>query len=282
MQYMRIPLWEHTDATYNSVDGFHPELDTYLLDSANPRGLILICPGGGYQRTTPREAEPVAMQFTANGWHAAVLWYSVAPHKHPQPLLDVSRAVCIIREHATAWQIDSCKIAVCGFSAGGHLAASLGVHWNKSYLQDTSGIQVGMNRPNALMLCYPVITSGEFRHEGSFQSLLGEHPDQRLLEEVSLERHVGPQTPPTFLWHTVADQSVPVENSLLFARALRQHKIPFEMHIYPDGGHGLSLATEETATDDHSGDPHVAGWIRLCVEWLQHTFQLAEKMGPVS
>lgn len=277
MLQARIPLWEQTDALYDSADGFHPALDTYLRDSTGPRGLVLICPGGGYQRTSPREAEPVALQFMAAGWHAAVLWYSVAPHRHPQPLLDLSRAVCIIREHADVWQVDPYKVVVCGFSAGGHLATSLGVHWNKLYLQNTPGIQAEMNRPNALILCYPVITSREFRHSGSFQNLLGDAPAPALIDELSLERHVGSQTPPTFLWHTVADQSVPVENSLLFARALRQHKIPFEMHIYPDGEHGLSLATQETATDDHPADPHVAGWIQLCVEWLQHTFQVAEK-----
>ncbi len=269
MLQTRISLWEHTTFPYDSPDGFYPTLDTYILDSAVPRGLVLICPGGGYGFNSPREAEPVAMQFTAAGWHAAVLWYSVAPRRHPQPLLDLSRAVCILREHAEAWQINPHQITVCGFSAGGHLAASLGVHWNKPYLLETPGIQAGMNRPDALILSYPVITSGEFRHSGSFQNLLGDTPGSELVEEMSLERQVGPHTPPAFLWHTVADQSVPVENSLLFAQALHQFTIPFELHIYPDGVHGLSLATPETGTPDNPPDPHVAGWMSLCVKWLQ-------------
>ncbi|MCP4398865.1 MAG: alpha/beta hydrolase [bacterium] len=268
MIHRRIPLWEGLRGYHEGSDGFHPSLETYILNGEQARGLVLICPGGGYHFTSPREAEPVAMQFMAAGRHAAVLWYSVAPRRHPQPLLDLSRAVCLIREHAEDWQVDPQKIAVCGFSAGGHLSASLGVHWNKSYLQDSPGIQTEMNRPNALILAYPVITSGEFRHAGSFQNLLGDNPDQSLLKELSLERQVTTQTPPTFLWHTVADLSVPVENSLLFAQALRKHQVPFELHLYPEGAHGLSLANEETATPELPPDPHVAGWMRLCLEWL--------------
>ena len=272
MLQSRIALWEHSGFLYDSADGFYPMLDTYLLDSTASRGLVLICPGGGYEFNSPREAEPVAIQFTAAGWHAAVLWYSVAPRCHPQPLLDLSRAVCIVREHAAAWQVDPHKIAVCGFSAGGHLAASLGVHWNRAYLQEIPGIQAGMNRPDALILSYPVITGGKFRHSGSFQNLLGDTPELSLLEEMSLERQVGPHTPPTFLWHTVADPSVPLENSLLFVQALRKHSVPFECHIYPNGGHGLSLATAETATPDLPPDSHIAGWMPLCLEWLSELF----------
>ena len=272
MIHTHIPLWEGLEIYQEASDGFHPSLTTYILNGEQTRGLVLICPGGGYHFTSPREAEAVAMQFTSAGFHAAVLSYSVAPHRHPQPLLDVSRATCLIRENAEGWQVDPQKIAVCGFSAGGHLAASLGVHWNKPYLQNTPGIQPGMNRPNALILSYPVITSGEFRHAGSFQNLLGENPEPSLLEEVSLERQVSIHTPPTFLWHTVADLSVPMENSLLFAQALRKHQVPFELHIYPDGVHGLSLAIEETATPEHLPDAHVAGWMRLCLEWLSNVF----------
>lgn len=276
MLQSRIALWEHSGFSYDSADGFSPTMDTYILNSEQSRGLVMICPGGGYQRTTPREAEPIAMQFTAAGWHAAVLWYSVAPRRHPQPLQDLSRAMCLLREHAEAWRIDPERIAVCGFSAGGHLAASLGVHWQKPYLQETPGIQTGKNRPNALILGYPVITSGKFRHSGSVQNLLGESVDPALLKEISLELHVGPHTPPSFLWHTVADSSVPLENSLMFAQALREHNIPFEFHIYPNGGHGLSLATAETATPDLPPDSHVAGWMPLCLEWLLELFYPAQ------
>lgn len=274
----RIRLWENSGVAYDDSDRFHPVLETYILDGTQPRGVVLICPGGGYRWTSPRESEPVALQFTAAGWHAIVLHYSVAPRRYPQPLRDVSRAVCLIRERAETWHVDPQKIVVCGFSAGGHLAALLGVHWDKPVAQATPNMPAGQNRPNALILGYPVITTGEKGHVGSRQQVLGENPDPALLAELSVERHVNTHTPPTFLWHTFEDQSVPLENSLLFAQALRQHQIPFELHVYPYGRHGLSLATAETATPDLAPNPHVAGWIRMCIEWLQIMFQ-APKTG---
>jgi acetyl esterase/lipase len=228
----------------------------------------LVLPGGGYFFTSPREAEPIALQFNAAGFHAFVLDYSVSPTIHPQPLLDVSRAMCIIRNHAKDWKISSENIAVCGFSAGGHLAASLGVHWDKEYLDKVPGVKIGLNRPNALILGYPVITQGEYGHQASFENLLGKNPSQKLLYEMSLEHHVSNKTPPTFIWHTFADGSVSVENTLLFAQSLRRNKIPFELHVYPEGGHGLSLATKETATRENQINPHIATWMGLCIQWL--------------
>jgi acetyl esterase/lipase len=267
-----IDLWENYK--YESVEpkDFRPKLVTYVLDGNKKRPAILICPGGGYGFTSPREAEPIAMQFNAAGFHAFVLYYSVAPNRHPQPLLDLSRAMCIIRESSDEWNVYTEKIAVCGFSAGGHLAASLGVCWDKPYLK-APGITMGMNYPNALILSYPVITSGEFAHRGSFNNLLGTDSGSESLYEMSLEQQVSSKTPPTFLWHTFADKSVPVENTLLFAQALRKCDIPFEMHIYPEGSHGLSLANEETATDTTGVHPHVTTWIKLCIEWLQIQFK---------
>lgn len=264
-----IELWE--DEVYQSEgeDGFRPVLDTYVLDGGKKRGAVLICPGGGYGYTSEREAEPIALQFNAAGFHAFVLYYSVAPRKHPQPLLDVSRAMCLIREKADVWNIEPDKLAVCGFSAGGHLAASLGVHWDKPYLKNADGIIPGMNRPNACILCYPVITSGEFAHRGSFNNLLGETASPEMLFEMSLEHHITDKMPPAFIWHTFEDTSVPVENSLFFAEGMRKNNIPFELHIFPKGHHGLSLATPETETESgNSVDSHVALWIKLCVEWL--------------
>lgn len=269
MIHKSISIWENTGFAYESIDGFVPILDTYILDGNKKRAAVLICPGGGYAITSPREAEPIAMQFNAAGFHAFVLYYSVAPKRHPQPLMDLSRAMCILRQNSDKWNIDADKIAVCGFSAGGHLAASLGVHWNSSYLYEVPGIQVDMNRPNSLILSYPVITSGKHAHVGSMENLLGSgisNPD--LLREVSLELHISEKTPPTFLWHTYNDATVPLENSLLFAQGLRKYSIPFEMHIYPDGPHGLSLANEETDDGNMGSYPHVATWMKLCIEWL--------------
>jgi acetyl esterase/lipase len=266
-----IDIWENYE--YENETGYRPTLTTYLLDGDKTRGTVLIFPGGGYSFTSPREAEPIALQFNAAGFHAFILNYSVAPKRHPQPLLDASRAMCIIRENAENWRIDSEKVAVCGFSAGGHLAASLGVHWNKSYLNVITDGDIAKNKPSALILSYPVITSGEFAHRGSFNNLLGENATNESLDEMSLEKHITKDTPKTFIWHTVEDSDVPVENTLLFAQGLRKHNIPFELHIYPEGSHGLSLATEETANNASQIVPHVSSWMRLCVEWLTELFR---------
>ncbi len=265
-----IDIWENDIYQGEGGDGFRPILDTYILDGERKRGAVLICPGGCYSFTADREAEAVALQFNAAGYHAFVLYYSVAPRRHPQPLLDVSKSMCLIRENADKWNILPDQIAVCGFSAGGHLAASLGVHWDKPYLQQAKGIKPGMNQPNACILCYPVITSGEFAHRESFNNLLGENATQDMLYDMSLEHQISKKTPPVFIWHTFDDDLVPVENSLLFAKGLRTNNLPFEMHIFPHGLHGLSLATEETETKDkkYGVHPHIATWIKLCIEWL--------------
>ncbi len=266
-----MKLWGKDEYRGAMGDNFLPILESYVLAGDRLRAAVIICPGGGYEYTSPREAEPVALQFNAAGFHAFVLHYSVAPRRHPIPLLDLSRAVCLVREHAAAWNIRPEGIVVCGFSAGAHLAASLGVHWDKPFALEAPEISRGLNRPDALVLCYPVITSGEFAHQGSFENLLGSHASSELLAEVSLERHVDEAVPPTFLWHTFGDGAVPLENSLLFAAALRKNKIPFELHVYPEGQHGLSLATEETGTDQLKADPHVATWMDLCIEWIGKT-----------
>jgi len=270
-----IDIWENELYQGEMSDNFRPKLVTYLLDGKKNRGAVLVCPGGGYGFVSEREAEPIALQFNAAGFHAFVLYYSVAPRMHPQPLMDLSRAMCLIRENAAAWNVCEDKIAVCGFSAGGHLAASLGVHWDKPYIQNARGITAGLNRPNACILCYPVITSGEYAHRGSFKNLLGENADGELKHEMSLEHQINSKTPPAFIWHTFDDKAVPVENSLLFAEGMRKNNIPFELHIFPKGPHGLSLATDETDNGNMGSYPHVAVWMKLCTEWLKKLFSTA-------
>lgn len=248
------------------------ELHTFILDGRS-RGAVLICPGGGYEFISDREGEPIAVQFNSAGYHAFVLKYNVKPENYRQPLFDVSKAMCLIRENAEKWNIDKDKIAICGFSAGGHAAASLGVYWDKQYLNKLSGFKAGMNKPDALILCYPVITSGKFAHRDSFYNLLGKEYSNDKLDEMSLEKHISKNTPPAFIWHTLQDRTVPMENSLLFAEGLRREDIPFELHIYPEGPHGLSLATFETSNERKQSDPHVATWMKLCTEWLQVVFK---------
>jgi len=268
-----IEIWENGE--YNgAVEEFKPILSTYVLKDNGKKGAVLICPGGGYAGTSAREAEAIAIEFNRVGYNAFVIYYSCYPNKHPQPIFDVTRAMCIIRERAEEWNVDSDKIAVIGFSAGGHLAGSLGVHWNKPYLLDVPRMESGKNKPNALILSYPVISGGEFAHRGSFDNLIGKDASAEMIDEMSLENHVSKDTPPTFLWHTVEDTCVPVENSLLFAKALRKNDIPFEMHIYPEGCHGLSLANEITwEGNDNLVIPHVASWIKLCTDWLGIVFK---------
>ncbi|MDC3415906.1 alpha/beta hydrolase [Aquibacillus salsiterrae] len=269
---MEMKIWENTKQ-WRVEDTNIPRLETYVLKGETERPAVLICPGGGYAHLSEREAEPIALAFNEAGFHAFVLYYTVTPKNYEQPIQDVARAMCIIRDRAETWKVQSDKIAVCGFSAGGHLAASLGVHWDKEHLYQVEGIEVGKNKPNALILSYPVISAGPNRHQGSFDNLLGDSASEDLYQEMSLENHISPQTPPTFLWHTVEDEAVPVENSLLFAQGLRKVNVPFELHIYPKGVHGLSLATKETATNERMADPHVATWMKLCKEWLTETFE---------
>lgn len=214
--------------------------------------------------SSDREAEPIAIRMNAMGFNACVLRYSIRPATFPTALLELSMAVALIRKNAEQWNVDVNKVIVAGFSAGGHLATSLGVFWNRRFLSESLGIANDVIKPNGLLLSYPVITSGTYAHKGSFISLLGEN-------YVSLEKQVSTDTPPTFLWHTYADNAVPVENSFLFAGAILKNKVPFEMHIYPKGAHGLSLGTEETKGKDHEWNlqPEVANWIEMAGLWIK-------------
>lgn len=243
------------------------------------RPMVLLCPGGGYGYTSDREAEPIALQFLSMGYHAAVLRYSCAPARYPTALLELARSVLLIREHAVQWHVDTDRLVIQGCSAGGHLAACYAMFWNRQWLREKAGVadrdsDHRLLRPNGLLLCYPVITSGEFAHRGSFENLTGDLPDrERLLQELSLEHQVNADVPPVFIWHTFEDQAVPVENALLMVSALRRAGISTEFHMYPQGGHGLALATALTQTSDgRCVQPQCAGWIELAHTWLEGIF----------
>jgi acetyl esterase/lipase len=276
MQTFSLDLWKGHAYPGDLGDGFRPALDAYLLKGENPRPGVLVLPGSGYQQCSSREAEDLAVRFNALGCHAFVLWYSCAPRRHPVPILDCARALSVIRQHCGEWKLDSGKIALMGFSAGGHLALSTLLFASRNFAA-APGTDPLLTRADALILCYPVVSSGEFAHRGSFECLLGENPSPALLELLSLENQPPEGLPPVFLWHTSADQAVPVENSLFLARTLRrggkQGPIPLELHIFPEGQHGLSLAIPETS----DGDPemvnlHAAQWFPLCANWLRLRF----------
>ena len=237
------------------------------------RPMIIICPGGGYEHVSVREGEPIAFAFLTAGCHAAVLQYDVSGDgmEHPLPLTELAWAVSYIREHADAYAVDKDKIVVAGFSAGGHLAACLGCFWDKQWLSQKTGMDKNSYKPNGLILAYPVITSGEHAHRDSFVRLMGSKASPELEALLSLEKQVTDQVPPVFMWHTFEDASVPLENSMLFAKALRQAGVNFEYHVFPHGKHGLALATEETTMPDKSTvEPQCEQWIQLCKNWLKY------------
>lgn len=229
-----------------------------LYASKAGKAVILICPGGGYQFLSPREAEPVADAFLAAGYHAAILHYSVYRGEALKtlPLTQAAWAVSLLRSKL------GLPAYVCGFSAGAHLCASLSVH------ADTLTEQFPGCKPDGSILCYPVISAGKFAHRDSIYRLT--HGDADLTDFFCLENHITSQTPPAFLWHTADDETVPVQNTLLYSGALAEQQVPCEVHIFPHGVHGLSLATPEVDEPEKGriADPYVARWLELCLHWL--------------
>ena len=270
MLYETLPV-EYGDYT--------ARLRLYLVDNMEfaperKRPLILICPGGAYAWTSDREAEPVALQYMARGYHAAVLYYTCASAEFPTSLCQLAKSVALIRENAEKWGVDAEKIVVAGFSAGGHLALSLGTFWNSSFLQKLLAVKTEMIQPNGLILAYPVVTSGEFTHTDSMHNLLGKQYEKNGMQElVSLEHQVSEDMPPVFLWHTNEDTAVPAENSLLLAMELRRKKVPMELHIFLQGMHGLSVATKEVCGGvigrGGPAHPEVQGWMDMSVNWIE-------------
>lgn len=239
-----------------------PRLTPYLPagGSAAPRAAVVVCPGGGYCGRAEHEARPIAEWLCSLGVAGLVCDYRVNPYRHPIPLGDAQRAIRLTRANSARWGIDPARVGILGFSAGGHCATSAATIFDDGRADAADPVDRQSCRPDALIACYPVITFGEFRHDGSMRALLGEKPDPAMQEYLSLELRVTPRTPPTFLWHTAGDDGVPVENSLLFAQALSRNKVPFALHVFPTGNHDLGLAP------DHST---VRAWPGICAAWLR-------------
>lgn len=249
-------------------------LDCYVADKISDltRKAILVVPGGAYGMVcSEREGEPIAMAFMPYGYNAFVLHYSVARKKvFPGQLIEASMAMKHIRDHAEEYGIDPEKIFVTGFSAGGHLAGSLGVMWNKKEIYEAMEMPYGYNRPAGMMLVYPVITGiKKYSHFGSFQNLLGEdEPSAERLEEASLEANVTSESVPLYIVHTSNDQVVDVRNSLTLAESYREAGLTFEMHIFPDGPHGVGLGNHVTRCGVAKWEnAAVAKWVENAVFW---------------
>jgi acetyl esterase/lipase len=240
-----------------------PSLQHYPapVDKANGAAIV-VCPGGGYGRLAPHEGHDVALWLNRIGVTVFVLKYRLGPrYQHPAMLWDVQRAIRLVRAKAAQWKLDPQRLGVMGFSAGGHLASTAATHFDDGNAQARDPVDRLSSRPDVAILGYPVITlSSPFAHAGSRKNLLGENPAAELVELLSNEKQVTAKTPPTFLFHTVDDTAVPVENSMLFAEALRKNKVAYEMHLFEHGRHGVGLAKD---------DPVLSTWSMLLENWLR-------------
>ncbi|HUD45586.1 MAG TPA: alpha/beta hydrolase [Candidatus Baltobacteraceae bacterium] len=227
---------------------------------------MVICPGGGYSSLASHEGKDYALWLNQQGIAGFVLKYRLGSHgyRHPRMLEDAARAVRLVRFHAADWTVDARRVGIMGSSAGGHLASTLLTHYDAGQPGAADPIDRLSSRPDIGILCYPVITMGQpFTHKGSLENLLGKDPDTALVRELSNELHVTSDTPQCFIFHTSDDPVVPVENSLMFAAALRQAGVPFALHIYPHGRHGIGLGSK---VDDPS---HWHPWTHECRLWLK-------------
>ncbi len=255
----------------DSADSFravfygHEYSDSLPIDK---RPAVIVVPGGGYEHVSVREGEIVAMQFFARGYHAAVLNYSCAPARYPTALLELAALVRAIRERSEEWHVDPANVITLGFSAGGHLVGCLSSFWHDEWLGRELDCAPEAIRPNGQILCYPVITSGEGGHQGSFMNLLGVEYERKK-DELSLETKVNPGVPRSFVWHTFEDGSVPVRNSLLYVSALADAGIPVEYHLYEHGAHGASTGRWISAKEPKQLVPEISSWVSLAHDWIE-------------
>ena len=261
-----IPLWpDGAPGALGSTSNDIPTLTPYLPDPTNATGAaMVICPGGAYVNLAPHEGNDYALWLNQHGVACVVLKYRLGSHgyRHPAMFQDAARAVRLVRAQAADWKINPKRVGIMGSSAGGHLAATLLTHFDSGDTNSSDVIERQNSRPDLGILCYPVITMGEFAHQGSKENLLGKKPSPELVTLLSNELQVTTNTPPCFLWATFEDKTVPVENTLMFAGALRKNHVPFDLHIYQKGRHGLGL-------DNKPPFAHPHPWANDCLFWLK-------------
>lgn len=263
-----IPLWPAGSVPGALGDSTNdaPTLTVYLPEPGKGNGAaMVICPGGGYGGLAQHEGKDYALFLNREGVTCFVLKYRLGSHgyRHPVMLGDAARAVRLVRQRGSEWGVDAQRIGIMGSSAGGHLASTLVTHFDAGNPGATDPIDRQSSRPNLGVLCYPVITLGKFTHQGSKNHLLGMNPPADLVDFLSNEKQVKKDGPPVFLWHTQEDKAVPVENALMFAQALREAGIPFDLHIYEAGRHGIGLMSPPPNFEN----PHP--WAKDLMFWLR-------------
>lgn len=262
-----FPLWP--GAAPGALGGSSndiPTLTPYLPAAGAATGAaMVICPGGGYGGLAPHEGEDYARFLADRGVAGFVLKYRLGSHgyRHPAMMNDVNRAIRLVRHRAGEFAVDGQRVGVMGSSAGGHLASTAVTHWDAGKADDADLVERHSSRPDLGVLCYPVITMGDFTHQGSKRNLLGEKPEPALVWLLSNELQVTPQTPPCFIWHTADDGAVPVENALSFAAALQRAKVPFDLHVFQSGRHGIGLDAKPPQFEN------VHPWANDLVYWLK-------------
>lgn len=262
-----VPLWPEgpPDARGDS-DKDRPTLTPFLPDPGAATGAaIVVCPGGGYAGLADHEGSQYARWLNEQGIAAFVLKYRLGSsgYRHPAMLHDAARAVRLVRARAAEWKVDPKRVGIMGSSAGGHLASTLVTHFDAGEANAADPVERESSRPTLGILCYAVITMGEHTHQGSKHNLLGANPSEELVRLLSNELQVTPNTPPCFVWHTYEDAAVKVENSLDFVAALRRNGVPFDLHVYQKGGHGLGLGTRDWKPDQRHP------WTLDCAYWLK-------------
>jgi len=264
-----IPLWpDKAPGALGDADHDKPTITPYLPPSEKATGAaIVICPGGGYGGLAAHEGPGYAEYLSQQGIACFVLKYRLGSkgYRHPIMLGDAARAVRLVRSRVAEWKLDPARIGIMGSSAGGHLTTTLLTHFDAGKPNNTDVVERQSSRPDLGIVCYGVITLGEFTHQGSKKNLLGENPDPALVENLSNEKQVSKDTPPCFVWSTLEDKAVPVENSMQFVAALRKNGVPFDFHIYEKGPHGIGLSQGKNgiAPDD------VHPWAKDLLFWLK-------------